>query len=79
MTNATSIRHRKGSAPTMNLGDEVTVRLEISGRIVARTLDAQAYVDIVAPDGTVWRNIPAAWVEPAAKVVPLPLPLREVA
>ncbi len=72
MTETISRRCRKDRQPVETLGDQVTVKVEITGRIVARTLEAQAHVDIVAPDGTLWRNIPAAWISPKADVVKLP-------
>lgn len=65
-------RCRAGSAPAKSLGDQVTVKVEITGRIVARTLDDQSHVDIVTPDGQVWRNIPIAWIAEDAEVVRLP-------
>ena len=72
MTETISRRCRKDRQPVETLGDQVTVKVEITGRIVARTLEAQAHVDIVAPDGTLWRKIPAAWISPKADVVKLP-------
>lgn len=65
-------RRRRTHHPVLPLGEEVSVRLEVTGRVVARTYGDEAFVDIVAPDGTIWRNIPAAWVAPSVKVVPLP-------
>ena len=74
MTEAVKVsrRCRKMRPPVEALGDQVTVKVEITGRIVARTLDEQSLVDIVAPDGTLWRNIPAAWISAKADVVKLP-------
>ena len=75
MTDAANIRRRcrkQQPQPLETLGDQVTVKVEITGRIVARTLEAESHVDIVAPDGTLWRNIPVAWISPAAEVVKLP-------
>lgn len=72
-------RRHVASAPAQALGDQVAVRMEITGRIVARSFGGQPHVDIVAPDGTVWRNIPADWVEPSATVVRLPTPVPDAA
>ncbi len=65
--------------PVMTLGDEVEVRFTISGRVVARTFGDQACVDIVSPDGRIWRNVPADWVAPTAAVLPLPNRVRDAA
>ena len=80
MTAATKARRRHvAHAPAMALGDQVAVKMEITGRIVARSFGGQPHVDIVAPDGTVWRNIPTDWVEPSATVVRLSAPVSDAA
>ena len=76
-------RRHWAQQPTMALGDEVTVSLQVTGRVVARTFGAQAYVDVVAPDGKVWRNIPAEWVAtratPSTTIVTLPTAVSDAA
>ena len=72
-------RRRWTHDPVLPLGEQVSVRLEITGRIVARTFGDEAFVDVVAPDGTIWRNIPAAWVAPSGTVVSLPASVSHAA
>lgn len=47
---------------SQTLGDVVTVKIEIRGRIIARTFQERPHFDIVTPDGSVWQNIPSEWL-----------------